>query len=127
MALLRLRDPVLPRFIWVDSICINQEDNAEKAVQILLMAQIYALADCVVVWLREPRPVDTAKGAGETETDGTAHGELGYPSRALEIIGMVAEYRALNPGASYSLEPDNEQDACNLLERSWFRRIWVSE
>ena len=126
-ALLRLRDPLLPRFLWVDSICINQEDNAERAVQILLMTQIYALANCVVVWLREPRPVDPSNGLGEPEPDGTAPGDLVYSSRALEVIGMAAEYRASNPGTPYRLEPDDERDLCNLLERSWFRRIWVSE
>ncbi len=37
--------------IWVDALCINQADAAEKADQILLMEEIYQWADPVLVWL----------------------------------------------------------------------------
>jgi hypothetical protein len=37
--------------IWVDAICINQTDLAEKAEQIPLMGDIYSMADLVYIWL----------------------------------------------------------------------------
>jgi hypothetical protein len=37
--------------LWVDSICINQEDLVEKSRQIPLMCDIYQNADSVFVWL----------------------------------------------------------------------------
>ncbi|KAI2628753.1 heterokaryon incompatibility protein-domain-containing protein [Hypoxylon sp. NC1633] len=39
------------RLIWIDAICINQKDNAEKADQIKLMDKIYANANTVKIWL----------------------------------------------------------------------------
>lgn len=39
------------RWIWVDAICINQQDDAEKSVQIPLMAHIYRGASRVMIWL----------------------------------------------------------------------------
>ncbi|KAI1380401.1 heterokaryon incompatibility protein-domain-containing protein [Hypoxylon crocopeplum] len=39
--------------IWIDAICINQEDNAEKAAQVKLMDRIYTNADTVKIWLGE--------------------------------------------------------------------------
>ena len=36
-ALLRLRQSSKPRLIWIDAICINQEDDREKEQQILFM------------------------------------------------------------------------------------------
>jgi hypothetical protein len=42
--------PVKP--IWIDAICINQLDEAEKRVQIGAMSQIYRRAYGVWVWLR---------------------------------------------------------------------------
>lgn len=41
--------PSLP--LWVDAICINQNNNDEKTSQILLMGDIYATAQHVIVWL----------------------------------------------------------------------------
>lgn len=37
--------------IWVDSICINQQDEHEKEEQIPLMRQIYSMAQSVYIWL----------------------------------------------------------------------------
>lgn len=39
------------RWIWVDAICINQQDDAEKTMQIPLMGDIYRGASRVLVWL----------------------------------------------------------------------------
>ena len=37
--------------IWIDAICINQEDEAEKSVQIPLIREIYTWAEAVYIWL----------------------------------------------------------------------------
>jgi hypothetical protein len=44
----------LNRLYWLDSICINQQDADEKAVQIPLMHRIYSRAAFVVIWLGMP-------------------------------------------------------------------------
>jgi hypothetical protein len=54
-ALRELRDPVEPRVLWIDAICIDQQNLEEKQQQILLMKDIYTRASRVVVWLAEPR------------------------------------------------------------------------
>jgi hypothetical protein len=40
--------------LWVDALCIQQSDNAEKSAQLNLMTDIYAKAHCVLVWLGKP-------------------------------------------------------------------------
>lgn len=42
--------------IWVDAICINQDDDAEKSAQVPLMRDIYHLAMAVMVWIGDPTP-----------------------------------------------------------------------
>ncbi|KAK3402812.1 heterokaryon incompatibility protein-domain-containing protein [Sordaria brevicollis] len=37
--------------LWIDQICINQDDNVEKSCQIQLMGQIYSSARQVYAWL----------------------------------------------------------------------------
>ncbi|RSL41368.1 hypothetical protein CEP53_012801 [Fusarium sp. AF-6] len=46
---LRLSRTVGP--IWIDALCINQGDEAEKASQIAQMGSIYAAASRIVIWL----------------------------------------------------------------------------
>ena len=41
------------RYIWVDALCINQDDNAEKASQVALMDAIYTNCQNVLIWLGE--------------------------------------------------------------------------
>ncbi|KXJ93439.1 heterokaryon incompatibility protein-domain-containing protein [Microdochium bolleyi] len=50
-ALLALRDPHSTRVLWIDAICINQDDVEERAHEVLRMLRIYQLASRVVVWL----------------------------------------------------------------------------
>lgn len=49
-----------PDHLWVDAICINQKDIAEKSHQIPLMEEIYGDADSVLVWLGEESQHSTA-------------------------------------------------------------------
>jgi len=40
---------------WIDAICINQQDDAEKSVQVRGMSELYATAHHVLVWLGPER------------------------------------------------------------------------
>ena len=51
-ALQRLRTEK-PRRLWIDAICINQEDLQEKGHQVARMGQTYRDADHAIVWLGE--------------------------------------------------------------------------
>ncbi|KAF2132501.1 HET-domain-containing protein, partial [Dothidotthia symphoricarpi CBS 119687] len=39
------------RVIWIDAICINQDDMAERSSQVRIMSQIYTGAASVYCWL----------------------------------------------------------------------------
>ena len=105
--LFRLRDRFIERFIWVDAICINQEDATEKGYQVQSMAKIYAKASRVLVWLgaataNSEQALDHIRGAGR------------------QLVATEASTRATEEGARAS-----EQAVFSLLERPWFQRIWV--
>jgi hypothetical protein len=48
------------RYIWIDSLCINQADKDEKSKQVLLMQQIYSKATQTVIWLGHSPDADNA-------------------------------------------------------------------
>jgi hypothetical protein len=52
-ALKHLRKKLGTFTIWLDAVCINQDDQVEKSRQIPLMGDIYSRAHCVYVWLGE--------------------------------------------------------------------------
>ncbi|KAK6827041.1 hypothetical protein RU639_004503 [Aspergillus parasiticus] len=104
-ALVNLRDHQLERVLWVDAICINQEDMDEKSKQVPLMRTIYAQADRVIVWLGEA----------------FEHGD-----KALETLRDLAESKAMRGKGSDTKLSELDREAClKLLQRKWFRRIWV--
>ncbi|PYH93317.1 HET-domain-containing protein [Aspergillus ellipticus CBS 707.79] len=51
-----LRQPAQERTVWVDYICINQDDLEEKSTQIPFMSQIYTTTTSVIAWLGEMNP-----------------------------------------------------------------------
>ena len=99
-ALSRLRDRCFERIIWVDALCINQADKKEKEYQIQSMTKIYGQANRVIVWL------------GEAADDS---------DQALEDIRVAAEGEFTNS----SNNEKSQKAILKLLERPWFRRIWV--
>ncbi|TGO27175.1 hypothetical protein BPAE_0046g00380 [Botrytis paeoniae] len=42
-------------FLWVDAICINQNDVIEQGIQVKRMGMIYSSAETVIVWIGAPR------------------------------------------------------------------------
>ena len=106
-ALLHLRDRFIERVIWVDAICINQEDTTEKGYQVQSMAKIYAKASRVLVWL------GSATATSKQALDRIR--EAGWQRTATEASTQVTEQ-----GTQAS-----EQAVVNLLKRPWFQRIWV--
>lgn len=47
-----------PKGLWIDALCINQDDVTERNHQVALMAGIYSSADQVVIWLKDLQPPD---------------------------------------------------------------------
>jgi hypothetical protein len=50
-ALVQLRLSHKERLLWIDAICINQEDGRDRNHQVAYMHRIYKLATQVLVWL----------------------------------------------------------------------------
>jgi hypothetical protein len=56
-----IRSETSSSYFWVDAICINQEDPDERSSQVSQMGAIYAKAQEVVIWPRDPaRKVENA-------------------------------------------------------------------
>jgi len=100
---LRFSDKI--RTLWIDAICINMYDAAEKNSQVSKMAQIFSGATSVCVWL----------GEGD---------ELS--NRAFVFLGKLVQN--LWDFEEYCKSASNTADwaaLASVMNRPWFSRRWV--
>ena len=114
-ALRYLRELDKKRVLWIDAICINQQDNQEKGLHVRAMASIYKHSAKVLVWLGEE------KDASES---------LDHPppmsiSEVFEGISTIAKRQSIadiignNPWERWT------PSLLSLLRRPWFQRLWI--
>jgi hypothetical protein len=111
-ALKRLRRTDAPRMLWVDFICINQPLIAERNHQLSLMAQIYARASRVVVYLGE--------GTEESDEAMDTIREIDEPSELVDEDRIKFTQHEL-----WFQDGRGPNNVAALLDRPWFSRIWV--
>lgn len=100
----------VPGFLWVDAVCINQQDVAERNHQVTLMAQLYAQADEVRIWMG-PESKHTAPLFDKLEDCG------GSQDRPDSSIGNAVHLVDVESGCLDGL--------LDLLGRPWWSRVWV--
>jgi len=109
-ALSAFRAPREERVIWADSICINQDDTAEKNLQVAMMHDIYSQASSVVVWLGEDTDSDVATVRNLVLPFRRRYWETGYEFEP----SLVSEFST-----------ESLARFCRLLNRPWWRRVWI--
>ncbi|KAI6085595.1 heterokaryon incompatibility protein-domain-containing protein [Hypoxylon rubiginosum] len=121
-------DTTLP--LWVDAICINQNDSEEKSHQVQLMGSIYSSATRVLSWLGVPgvENGDTTIRMMRNIVEAAFNGERKEINET-SLRGFLASQPHL-------LRLNEDQDGItydnalwrgirNLFERSYWSRIWI--
>ena len=120
-ALKQLRDPVNNVKLWVDAVCINQNDLEERVHQILLMRTIHAQCHLVIVWLGPAKDLDTwALRFIRTFVDQYAIGiseSMNNPEQMKELLDEIADTEPFGPINCIALT--------NFFEWGWFSRAWT--
>lgn len=93
MRRLRLKD--IPRRVWIDAVCIDQAQKAERNHQVALMARIYTQARQVVIYTGEATPSSDALFAWLEGLDG----------RSLNVSVIMRQLRLLTSSTGQSLNP----------------------
>ena len=101
---LRVQNAAMP--LWVDAVCINQHDQAEKAQQVTRMGDIYSRATNVIAWLG---PEDEWTPLASTFTRYWANYETPCPI----------------PIGSLICDKDDVRRMQAVLNRVWFTRCWT--
>ncbi|EWG55806.1 hypothetical protein FVEG_13753 [Fusarium verticillioides 7600] len=113
--------------IWVDAICINQNDQVEKSIQVPRMSEIYGQCERVLAWLG---PVDNDE---EIHVCRLAEGLKHFQSPANSISEDLTEDGQIKAFMSSgrsdeaaAVEVESVRKALRSIgHRPWFRRIWI--
>jgi Heterokaryon incompatibility protein (HET) len=112
------------RRLWIDCLCINQEDLAEKEVQIPMMAEIYKNAKRTIVWLGDTPDAQPALSLLLDLADRPWN--VNFPQEASDFAKVSWAYSQRPMGSSTFEQMDIRFGAlARLLLNDWFYRIWI--
>ncbi|KXS94408.1 hypothetical protein AC578_9491 [Pseudocercospora eumusae] len=124
-ALRRIRKRDVSIVVWIDAVCINQNDKAERSQQVAMMADIYrnGATNFVVLGHDPPRStkaaLDSMRLLREVEIEDAMSDGTSFVDIVLNINGTLR----------WSLEGlSTEIDQSALAEfysQPWFHRLWV--
>ncbi|KAK0609423.1 heterokaryon incompatibility protein-domain-containing protein [Immersiella caudata] len=110
----------LSRFIWVDMVCINQQDVHERNSQIRIMGRIFESARTVIGWLGAEANLSRHASAAIST----------FLRRLFEENDYNEIDKTLPPEtkALFCIEGISEADVYAIFamfQRLWFRRAWI--
>jgi hypothetical protein len=126
-ALRQLRGNQTSRVLWIDAICINQDDIHERSAQVRLMYYIYNRAKQVIIFLGEPSPPPPywdVKAAFHLAEKLTVF-ERTSPDLDLRKISLTRrKYETLRLGFP-GINSSKYRALRAFFTRPWFGRMWV--
>jgi len=105
------------RKIWIDAICINQDDKEEKVSQIPLMRGVYSFSTSVIIWMGPPTDETDVffaefQDVRKKSEEWVAQFVL-CPHPELLETGLPCDEFGFSAGLS------------QLLRNEWFKRLWT--
>ncbi|KAI6409688.1 hypothetical protein MCOR23_000778 [Pyricularia oryzae] len=124
IALKFLRHRSTSRTLWVDAVCINQQDVEERNMQVCRMAAIYTLARRVVLWL--------GPASHNSELAMSTMNHLGRQIVFCKNSSFYASPEAEHVDwyRSTTMLPYTEDEwrsILDLINRPWFERLWITQ
>ena len=131
-------DPSHKRWLWIDALCIDQENDDERSEQVGRMGSIYKSASRILVWLgnyyeKEDDSVHFETGVWGFRYQSPGNFETTYEAFKLaealfEQSRVAADMKAKKPkkpGHSPTMNLHIWGFLSILCQRYWFRRLWV--
>ncbi|KAL8898549.1 MAG: hypothetical protein Q9207_006646 [Kuettlingeria erythrocarpa] len=120
VALRHLRSEAMKRVLWIDAICVDQQNLEERGHQVQRMADIYRNAKQVIAWL-----------GPEGENSALAMETLGSLASKIELdwdtFAVVPGSDLADRGIALPYDDETWASVQSLLSRAWYRRLWIRQ
>ena len=118
-ALPYLRKEDKPRAFWIDAICVNQQDSAERGHQVKRMAAVYSMASQVIVWLGPESRNSTLALRAIDGLGSQVRVDWNFHTMTVVLTGETIAQ------AIDQFDDETWQSVGDLLSRPWFERLWI--
>jgi hypothetical protein len=105
-ALTQLRSDTEPVYLWVDALCIDQDNPTERSAQVARMHEIYSNAEKVCVWLGNPPVMDEAK-------------------KTFHFLKKILDLATFEDLVTTRKNPKDWLLIIHLMQNGWFSRRWI--
>lgn len=125
IVLRRMRLPASKRVLWLDAVCIDQNNVAERGHQVGVMSEIYTNTFRNLIWLG---PDDGHTEQAITEIRAVIE-EMTRECNGLENFGLVLRNEDRQPQDPYtglsSIDLSSRSSLLHFFRSTWFRRLWI--
>ncbi|KAH7303393.1 heterokaryon incompatibility protein-domain-containing protein, partial [Stachybotrys elegans] len=130
LALRYLRGKDQPRAFWIDAICINQLDEAEKKVQVNRMDFIYANASTLLIWLGDYHGIGDSPPCSDVLRIRCEHKR--QIAKAFEYMSTKSSMNLFKAIKSHFESRTNKErlrkampGLISIARRGYWERLWV--
>jgi hypothetical protein len=107
-------------YLWIDQICIDQDDRNERGDQVKVMGHIYSSCSRVLIWLGRMTKLDP-------ELSFKDDAEQSHPLNDLSVQKISTMERLMHRlrKVTGSGETSTRGPCYEILQSPWFQRAWV--
>ncbi|KAH8755468.1 heterokaryon incompatibility protein-domain-containing protein [Hyaloscypha sp. PMI_1271] len=128
LLLSKFRSSDSSQLLWIDAICINQEDLDERSQQVQLMGKIYKNAAVVLMWIGDQTPYTGDAIPIFRHLPGLLHTfKLNPGLDELDFLPYAAHQDLDSSAKEYlwNIRQSSWAGMIDLLSRGYFDRLWV--
>lgn len=122
LALRYLRSPQFSRTLWIDAICIDQENLEERGHQVKRMGDVYHTARQVIIWLGPA--TDDSGFAVKIFREISARIEVDWNNLTMRPASR-ADANWANTQITWIWDDKISNSVRHLLQAPWFNRLWI--
>ncbi|KAJ2988036.1 hypothetical protein NUW58_g4187 [Xylaria curta] len=119
-----LRSCDIDRYLWIDAICINQDDDLERGHQVQRMKHIYRGAERVLFYLCPKTEIASVLMESLAQLQERVAG-VRWEAHDTRWDAAWQEVQERLRGQYENLEFEQREGLGYLLRRSFFRRVWI--